>query len=218
MKTVFFDLDGTLTDSRPGILAGVAYAMGRLGVAVKAEEVSTAFIGPPLYDSFRALYGLDDPTAKRAVGLYREYYSEEGILQNEVYAGVPALLEGLSSAGIRLALATGKPHPYARRILAHFGLDRFFSAVFGAEFDGTHGEKADLLAYATTTLGVPPCRALMVGDRRYDIEGALAVGATPVGVLWGYGSYEELSLAGAVHLAATPEEAEAVIRALAQEK
>ena len=215
MKTVFFDLDGTLTDSRPGILSGVAYAMGRLGVAVKAEQVSTAFIGPPLYDSFRALYGLDDPTAHRAVALYREYYSERGILENEVYHGIPAMLKSLSDDGLRLALATGKPHPYARRILSHFSLDAFIPTVFGAEFDGTHGDKADLLAFAAAELSIDPRDAVMVGDRRYDIEGALAVGMTPVGVLWGYGSREELLSAGGMHLAGSPQGLADIIRRIA---
>lgn len=196
ISTVFFDLDGTLTDSRRGILMGMAHAMTALGHPTLPDEVPTAVIGPPLYDSFRGLYGLEDGEARRGVALYRAYYGEEGIFENDVYDGVIEMLRTLRAAGLTLAIATGKPHPYARRISVHFGLDPYLSAVFGAEFDGTRGDKADLLAYAMGELGISPENAVMVGDRSYDIKGALAVGITPIGVLWGYGDRAELSEAG----------------------
>lgn len=207
LTTVFFDLDGTLTDSCPGIFAGVAHAMTALGRPTAAADVSYEFIGPPLYDCFRAVYGLDDSTAREAVRLYREFYGREGLFINEIYCGVPAMLGRFMAAGVRLCLATGKPHEYARRIVSHFGLDGALSAVYGAEFDGTRGDKAELLAYALEKEGLSPAECAMVGDRRYDIAGALAVGITPVGALWGYGSREELLLAGCPEaaLAETPE-------------
>lgn len=214
IDTVFFDLDGTLTDSRPGILAGMAHALTALGRATAPHEVPNSVIGPPLYDSFRGIYGYGDAEARRGVALYRAYYSEHGILENEVYAGVPTMLAALRERGLRLAVATGKPHEYARRIVAHFGLSPYFSAIFGAEFDGTRGNKADLLSYAMEELRLEARTSVMVGDRRYDIEGALAVGMTPVGVLWGYGDREELTAAGGRHLAKTPEEAADLIAAL----
>ena len=207
MKTVFFDLDGTLTDSRPGILAGMASALTALGLPTRPEAVPEDVIGPPLYDSFCGIYGFDDARAREGVRLYREYYSAQGLLENEVYPGVVPMLRRLSAAGLRLALATGKPHPYARRILSHFGLDAYIAPIFGAEFDGTRGDKAELLAYALGELSLDVRSAVMVGDRRYDIEGALATGIAPLGVLWGYGSREELLRAGATDLTATPEEA-----------
>lgn len=206
-KTVFLDLDGTLTDSRPGILAGAAHALTALGVPTLPDEVTTAFIGPPLYDCFRTLYGLDDTAARRAVTLYREYYGTRGLFENTVYEGVPEMLAALASAGHTLCLATGKPHEYGRRIVSHFGLDRYITAVYGAEFDGTRGDKADLLAYALCERGLRPADAVMVGDRRFDVAGALAVGVTPLGVLWGYGDAAELTAAGATHLAKSPAEA-----------
>ncbi len=213
--TVFFDLDGTLVDSAPGIYAGVSYALTALGYPTPSSEVSSAFIGPPLYGCFRDLFGLDETTARQAVTLYREYYGERGLYESTVYDGISTLLDHLSAAGYRLCLATGKPWPYAARILAHFGLDRYFFAVFGAEFDGTRGEKQDLLAYALKATGTRPSEAVMVGDRRFDIEGALAVGITPLGVLWGYGDEGELSAAGTPYLVATPSDLFDIIVSLA---
>ncbi|MBQ2718867.1 MAG: HAD hydrolase-like protein [Clostridia bacterium] len=212
--TVFLDLDGTLTDSRPGILAGAAHALTALGLPTAPSEVTTAFIGPPLYECFRGLYGLDDATSRRAVTLYREYYGTRGLFENTVYPGIPAMLASLREAGLTLCLATGKPHEYGRRIVSHFGLDRYISAVYGAEFDGTRGDKAALLSYALADRGLAPKEAVMVGDRRFDVEGALAVGVTPLGVLWGYGDAAELTAAGATHLAATPAKAAAAILSL----
>lgn len=207
ISTVFLDLDGTLTDSRRGILTGASYALRAFGIEVPPCRVTTEFIGPPLYDSFRKYYGLSDADARRAVALYRDYYGREGLFENEVYLGVPEMLATLRGAGLSLYLATGKPHPYATRIVAHFGLDSYLDGVFGAEFDGTRGDKAELLTYATQRLFVSPDACVMLGDRRFDVEGALATRVTPVGALWGYGSNEELTVAGADLLAKTPSEA-----------
>ena len=206
ITTVFLDLDGTLTDSRPGILSGMAHALTALGRPTSPGEVPEDVIGPPLYDSFRGIYGLDDGRAREGVRLYREYYSAGGLFENEVYPGVVPMLDRLLAAGLRPALATGKPHEYAERIVSHFGLASGLSAVFGAEFDGTRGNKAELLAYAMDALSLTPGECLMVGDRRYDIEGALAVGITPIGVLYGYGDRRELLEAGCRHFAETAED------------
>lgn len=210
---VFFDLDGTLTDSRPGILAGAAYALGRLGIPTPAEEVSTGFIGPPLYDSFRRYYGLDDADARRAVALYREYYGKTGLLENSVYAGVEEMLCRLRESGCRLFVATGKPWQYAERILGAFGLSRYFEKIYGSEFDGTRGDKGELLAYALTDSGVPAERSIMVGDRSYDMCAARENRASALGALWGYGSREELLSSGAQITAETPADATAAILA-----
>ena len=216
ITTVFFDLDGTLTDSRPGILSGMAHALTALGIPTAADAVPQDVIGPPLYDSFRGIYGLDHETAREGVRLYREYYSAGGLFENEVYRGIPEMLRRLSEAGLSLALATGKPHEYARRIVHHFGLAPSLTAVFGAEFDGTRGDKAELLSYAAATLSLSPSECLMVGDRRYDIEGALAVGMTPIGVLWGYGDRAELETAGCRHFADDPEDVARIAMNLAK--
>ena len=206
IDTVFFDLDGTLTDSSPGILAGAAYALTALGRPTRPEEVPTEVISPPLYDFFTGRYGLNDADGRRAVAAYREYYAEEGIFKNRVYDGIPEMLDRLRGGGLRLYIATGKPHPYANRIAEHFGLSPYLCGVYGAEFDGTRGDKAELLAYALEREGIAPKTAVMVGDRRYDVLGALGTGVLPIGVLWGYGDRRELTEAGAMRVVLTPAE------------
>ena len=204
MKTVFFDLDGTLTDSCRGIFTGVSIALSAFGITVAPESVTREVIGPPLFDCFHRIYGLGEEDARRAVALYREYYGREGLFVNDVYEGVYPMLSALRDAGYTLMMATGKPHEYARRISEHFGFNKTLSAVYGAEFDGTRGDKADLLRYAMEREGLRADECVMIGDRRYDIKGALEVGATPIGVLWGYGDRAELSEAGCTHFAEKP--------------
>jgi len=212
LTTVFFDLDGTLTDSCPGIFAGAAYALTALGYPTRPEEVSSAFIGPPLYDCFREVYRLGEEEARRAVTLYREYYGERGIFENRVYDGILPMLSELASSGFSLYLATGKPVAYARRIVSHFGLDRYLTEVFGAEFDGTRGDKAELLSYALGVTGKSAAESVMVGDRSYDMRGAVATGITPLGVLWGYGDEAELVAAGGHLMARTPRDVVRLLR------
>ena len=204
IKTIFFDLDGTLTDSCPGIFTGVSHALAAFGIRVAPVAVTREVIGPPLFDCFHRIYGLPEEDARRAVAIYREYYGREGLFVNDVYDGVFSMLSALKEAGYTMMMATGKPHEYARRIAAHFGLDAYLTAVYGAEFDGTRGDKADLLRYAMEKEGLSPDDCVMVGDRRYDIKGALEVGATPIGVLWGYGDRAELCGAGCEHFAEKP--------------
>ena len=204
IKTVFFDLDGTLTDSCRGIFTGVSIALSAFGITVAPESVTREVIGPPLFDCFHRIYGLGEEDARRAVALYREYYGREGLFVNDVYEGVYPMLSALRDAGYTLMMATGKPHEYARRISEHFGFNKTLSAVYGAEFDGTRGDKADLLRYAMEREGLRADECVMIGDRRYDIKGALEVGATPIGVLWGYGDRAELSEAGCTHFAKCP--------------
>lgn len=217
ITTVFFDLDGTLVESGPGIRRGFAHALTALGIPTEPDDVPDELIGPPLLEAFRDRYGLSEEEARRGVDLYRDYYPREAMLDSPPYPGIVSMLTALRAAGLHLAVATGKPHPYAKRIVSHLGLDGYFRAVFGAEFDGTRGRKEDLLAYAAATLGISPEEAVMVGDRSYDVLGALRVGMTPVGALWGYGSREELRGAGAHHLAADAEEATRMLLSLAKE-
>ena len=203
---IFFDLDGTLTDSGPGIVASVAYALRKLGVEPPEPEQLRPFIGPPLLWSFSHFYGFDEEKSKEAVRLYREYFTAGGMFENSVYPGIPEALERLRAAGFRLAVATSKPELFSRQIISHFGLDKYFEAVCGAAMDESRTEKADVIRYALDTLGVAPEESLMVGDREHDVLGAKAVGLPCLGVLWGYGSREELTNAGASALAETPEE------------
>lgn len=200
-KQLLFDLDGTLTDSKPGIKNSIKYALGHYDI-VPDESILNEFIGPPLVDSIKRLYGFSDKKAAEAVAYYREYYSDRGIFQNSVYPGIKEALKTLAScADIKLYLATSKPEIYAVRILEHFDLARFFDGVYGATLDGTISEKTDVIAYALREIKpADKSKVLMIGDRSYDVQGARKNGIDCLGVLYGYGSREELSQAGAVHM------------------
>lgn len=201
---ILFDLDGTLTESGIGITRSVAYALKKHGIVETDQRKLDRFVGPPLIDSFMGFYGFTAQQARQAVEDYREYYAVTGIFENRVYDGVPALLRALKAAGKRCVLATSKPEHYAVQILAHFELAAYFDLVAGATMDETRTNKADVIAYALERIG--PGRAVMVGDREHDILGARANGLPAIGVLYGYGSREELEAAGADYLAAAAED------------
>lgn len=204
---ILFDLDGTLTDPAEGITNSVAYALSEFGITVEDKTQLNVFIGPPLTDSFMNYYGLSEEEAKKAVTYYREYFKPKGIFQNKLYPGVPELLQALKDGGKRLLLATSKPEVFARDILAHFGIDKYFDFIAGATLDGTRSKKADVIAYALETFGVTEKgKCLMVGDRNQDINGAKTVGIDSLGVLFGYGSLDELETAGATYIAETVED------------
>ena len=194
---ILFDLDGTLTDPGEGITNSVAHALEKFHIPVPERRELYKFIGPPLYQSFMEFYGLDREQALLAVDYYREYYRDRGIWENEVYAGIPSLLEQLKAAGKRLVLATSKPEEFALQILEHFELMPYFDLV----------EKADVINYALEALKLEPGPSIvMVGDREHDVLGAREAGLDCIGVIFGYGDEPELQTAGAVHIAATVEE------------
>lgn len=200
----FFDLDGTLTDSAPGITHSVQYALRKMGIEPPPAESLKGFIGPPLLWSFSHFFGMNEKESRQAVAAYREYYGAGGILENRVYDGIPALLGDLTSAGAVCVLATSKPHVYANAILAHFGLDKYFTLVSGPELDGTRNEKSEVIAYALGRMGLSdPSRVLMIGDRSHDVLGARQHGMDCAGVLWGFGTEKELRDAGAKYLCRT---------------
>ncbi len=203
--TVLFDLDGTLTRSEEGITRSALYACNKLGFNGYTQEAFKAFIGPPLYDSFRTIVGMSDAQAKQAMQYYRERFSSVGWAENEVYRGIASLLRSLKMNGARVAIATAKPQVFAERIAARFGLAPWLDGVIGPGFDTTHSSKSEVIARAVETLGGVP---VMVGDRMYDIDGAKSVGIDSVGVTYGYGSEEELTSAGATHIAHSVEELE----------
>ena len=203
MNTIFFDLDGTLTDPKPGITGSIQYALQKLDLPVPSQDDLTWCIGPPLRASFVTLLG-DESRADRAVALYRERFSDTGLYENSVYPDIEHILAALRATPRRLFVATSKPHVFAERIIDHFGLSSYFEQIFGSELDGTRVNKGDLLAYAIETTGIDPSQALMIGDRSHDIVGAKANGMRGIGVLYGYGSEDELIAAGASHLCATP--------------
>jgi phosphoglycolate phosphatase len=202
-KTIFFDLDGTLTDPKPGVTGSIQYALTRLGREMPSQDELAWCIGPPLRASFVTLLGGEEH-ADRGVELYRERFGDVGLFENSVYPEIEAVLAKLSEASFRMFVATSKPHVFARRIVDHFGLNSHFEHVFGSELDGTRVHKADLIAYALEQTGADPSRSLMIGDRSHDVLGAKANGIDAIGVTYGYGSREELIAAGARHLCVSP--------------
>ena len=202
---ILFDLDGTLTDSAEGIVNSVVYALERKGIPYASKQALRRFVGPPLQASFRDYCGFSEEEAKDAVCVFREYFTEKGIYENAVYEGVPEMLRALSEAGFTLAVATSKPEAFAGQILARFDLEKYFTVVAGATMDGT--DKPTVIRQALSRLHTEPSpRVLMVGDREHDVLGAKEVGVSSLGVLYGYGSEEELKEAGADHIVKIPSE------------
>ena len=194
---LFFDLDGTVTDSKTGIIRSVQHALGHFNVS-RADDDLLYFIGPPLRDSFGKIFEGDTAMAELAVQKYREYYTVTGIFENALYEGIADLLADLRGAGRVVTLATSKPEPFAVRILEHFGIASLFDHVAGAELTGPRNSKSSVLRHACGLCGVADMQqCLMVGDRKYDVLGAHAVGMPCAGVLYGYGSRCELEEAGA---------------------
>lgn len=213
-KLILFDLDGTLTDSGPGITASVASALEELRLPAQSDAELRRFVGPPLAASFEEFCGLSGDDVTRAIAVFRKYYFAGGVFNNAVYPGIPALLAELKAAGARLAVATSKSAKGAEQILAHFGLLPlldFFVADDGRFGDG---EKALIIAEALRVAGCAPEEAVMVGDRKYDVEGAAACGVDALAVGYGYAPPGELESSGAKYFAATVEEARAVLRGL----
>jgi phosphoglycolate phosphatase len=200
-KTVFFDLDGTLTDPKVGITTSIQFAMAKFNVDVPTKDDLSWCIGPPLLQSFDMLVGKD--RSAQALGFYRERYSDIGWKENTPYAGIEDTLARLCRAGTRLYVATSKPHVYAKRIIEHFQLGQYFDAIYGAELDGTRSNKSDLLRFALSDTRAEE-NMTMVGDREHDIIGALENGMSAIGVTYGYGSPQELLQAGATRIVHRP--------------
>lgn len=198
---LLFDLDGTLTDPGEGITNSVSYALKKFGIEAANKEELYRFIGPPLWDSFAEYYGFSREQAGLAVAYYREHFQDRGIFENEVYPGVEELLGTVVAQGKQVILATSKPQVFAQRILAHFGLEQYFSFIVGSELDGTRVDKGEVVEFALTGAGVTDrSRAVMVGDRKHDIIGAKQAGIKSIGVLAGYGGRAELEAAGADYI------------------
>ncbi|WP_251152200.1 HAD hydrolase-like protein [Cellulosimicrobium sp. Marseille-Q4280] len=223
---VLLDLDGTLADSAPGIVASVRHAYAALGLAVPPDDVLRGFIGPPLDDTFPR-HGVPVDQVGAAVAAYREVYAAGKLFDNALFPGIPASLTTLRDAGVRLALATSKPEPLARRIATHLGIDAFLDRglddVFGATLDGTRRSKGDVIAHALAGLradaGLVDLTAdavVMVGDREHDVHGAAEHGIACVGVAWGYADPGELEAAGARAVVGSPAELVTTVLGLAR--
>ncbi|MSU88252.1 HAD hydrolase-like protein [Rhodobacteraceae bacterium 2CG4] len=205
MLTVFLDLDGTLIDSREGIVTSLLHALREMDAELPAPAELIWTIGPPIWESLGVLLG-PGADLDAAVAAYRDRFGTVGLYEADVFDGVGEMLSDLRDMDARLFLATSKPQIYAEEIVAHFGLGPWLDGVFGSELDGTRADKPSLLAHALAATETDPAHAVMVGDRRHDIEGAKANDVFCIGALWGFSDEGELHLAEADALAAEPEE------------
>lgn len=212
-KYILFDLDGTLTDPKLGITSCVQYALKAFGIDEPDLDKLEPFIGPPLKDSFMEFYGFSEEQTKKAIDKYHERFDEKGIYENEIYPGISAMLEALKNNGSKLSIASSKPTPLVERVLEHFDIKRYFDYIVGSNLDGTRSRKEEVVEEALRQM-VPSeliqderkAAVAMVGDRRFDVEGAKAYGLTSVGVSFGYAPEGELEQAGADYIVDTVEE------------
>lgn len=197
-RYVLFDLDGTLTDSAEGIVNSVIYALKKNGIEVPERSTLLPFVGPPLTDSFMKYFGMTLEESLHMIEDYREYFSENGWRENSVYEGILGVLEQLRAQGKKLIVATSKPEIFAKRIVEHFGLADCFELVVGSTLDGSIGTKGQVIDCVLKQIGTEHrSEMVMVGDREHDVLGARENGLPCIGVLYGYGSREELEKAGA---------------------
>jgi phosphoglycolate phosphatase len=207
VTAILFDLDGTLTDPKPGITRSIQYALSELGYPSPTADDLLWCIGPPLQQSFATLLQTSDKVLiDRAVKLYRDRYATIGLFENSLYPQILETLETIRAAGYQTLIATSKPHVYAIRIVEHFKLATLFDGVYGSELDGTRSEKDALIAYILKTEQLAPDHTVMVGDRKHDMIGAKRNRIGAIGITYGYGTVEELDLHGADRLAHSPVE------------
>jgi phosphoglycolate phosphatase len=206
-----FDLDGTLIDSERGILGCVRHALAQMHVPLPAPATLRSWIGPPLHASFAPLLGFDEPRIGTAIAHYHERFQSIGWREYSVYPGVASVIARLHHAGHQLAVVTSKPRTHAAPILASLPFAAAFSRLYGPEPGRKHSEKATMIAAALVDFAVPATQATMIGDRSFDIEGAVANDVRGIGVLWGFGARMELQQAGASAIATTPDELAALL-------
>jgi len=208
---LLFDLDGTLTNPEVGITRSVDYALKQFGIETNDLSELRKLIGPPLLDSFRSFYDFSESQAQQAIAHYREYFTQTGIVENELYLGINALLHELASKGYKIVLATSKPEPYAIRILEHFQLHKHFTYICGSNLDNTRRNKSEIIAHILKQMDISANDCIMIGDREHDILGAKANHMDSIGVLFGFGSREELEAAGATHIVVSVAELERLL-------
>ncbi|MCR5045514.1 MAG: HAD hydrolase-like protein [Treponema sp.] len=210
-KLALFDLDGTLTQSEFGIFTCAKHALSKFGIYESDAKKLRRFIGPPLYVSFAEFYGLTGDDGEAAVKYYRELYEKEEYKNAPVYDGIPALLKDLKAAGVELMVATSKPQDMAERVVEHVGLKDYFTAIVGPGREMQSASKKELIQKALSLFSGEKKDAVMIGDRKFDMEGAKASGIDSIGALYGYGSRDELLEYGARFLANTPGEIKNII-------
>lgn len=204
---ILFDLDGTITDSEEGILNSIIFSLSKLKIPIPNRENLRVFIGPPLKESFQKMFDLSELEAQQAVNYYREYYETTGMFENEIYQGIVEVLRTLQKSDCQLYIATSKPEIYAEKILTHFQLASFFQGIYGASLDGTRSQKAAVICYGLDKAKITTNdKTIMIGDRSHDINGAKENGLESIGVLYGFGNYEELKTAGATYIIEKPQD------------
>ena len=211
-KYIFFDFDGTIIDTGPGIKNGVRYALGQLGIPIREGDTLDGFIGPPMTQSYPNNYGLDADMTKEAIRIFREYYAEKGQFECSLYTGMDLLLSDLKTAGKVICVATSKPERFAEKILERFSLLQYLDVFVGATLDGSREKKSDVLNCVFERLN-EPCRdeTVLIGDRHYDVDGAKACSMASIGVLYGYGNRKEFELAGADAIVETVDDLKRVL-------
>ena len=214
-KYILFDLDGTVTDPMIGITKSVQYALRKFNIEVENLNDLCKFIGPPLKDSFMNFYGFNEEDALKAITFYREYFSVTGLYENVVYENFEDILISLKEQNKSLIIATSKPTVFAEKILEHFNLKKYFDFIAGSNLDNTRTKKADVISYALEQQGLTEAsEMIMIGDREHDVIGAKALGIESIGVLHGYGSYEELSNSGATYIVKDVKELKSLLMSL----
>ena len=200
-KYILFDLDGTVTDPMIGITKSVQYALNKFDIEVEDLNELCKFIGPPLKDSFMNFYNFTEEDALNAITYYREYFSTKGLYENTVYENFEDMLISLKEKNKSLIIATSKPTVFVEKILEHFNLKKYFDFIAGSNLDNTRTKKADVISYALEQQGITEVsEIIMIGDREHDVIGAKALNIESIGVLHGYGSYDELSNSGANYI------------------
>ncbi len=211
-ELILFDLDGTLTDPAEGITNSVEYALNKMGINIENKRDLYKFIGPPLLESFQNFCNFNKEDSKQALTYYREYFKEKGMLENVVYDGIDNMLKTLKNNGKRLCVATSKPEPFAINILEYFGLSKYFEFIAGSNMDGTRAKKNEVIDYCLSHCKfLDKSKVVMIGDREHDIIGANKCSVDSIGVLFGYGSREELESASATYIAQTVNDIEKII-------
>ena len=215
-KAVIFDFDGTVADTGRGVRNSIKYAVREFGIPVGDESALDYFIGPPLYESFEHVYGVDSETAAELVDTYRIYYAAKGIYELDAYPGLLELLANLKAAGVKLAVASSKPLHFLKTAVDTVGATEYFDFIIGPELNNHEADKSELIRSALNALEITEDNyrdVVMVGDRFYDIDGAKAVGISSVGITFGYGKRPELEAAEADKIVDSVEELSAYLSA-----
>ena len=209
---IAFDLDGTLTNPERGLIASFVYAFKKMGVDYGQKSELKRFIGPPIYEEWQRCFGFTPEESSKALLIFREYYSVYGWWDNEIYPGVKEMLEKLKNAGKKIILATSKPEIFAKKVLELFDISKYFDFIGGASTDKTRDKKSEVLEYSLASVGVSDkSKAILVGDRVYDSEGAIACGIDSLGVLYGHGSDSEVRSAGFTYVVNNVEDIAALL-------